>query len=190
MLYRMLRIEGMFQSNSDYMRKPRQIFVTKSPVLALKVQDHSQKLVDSLKIASLSPQQLKDKAALIETKPMDQGLVNLVDEQGRRSDLPRKYSQLQDSNFPLFVTFDHVGRIVILKWYQVDLSMTQLCDMIEADYEPPSANETSGRSLRNSVSFQAFQRIYWSHFPPRLIKGLGTRLSLFSRLHCDIQPSS
>ena len=115
MLYRMLRIEGMFQSNSDYMRKPRQIFVTKSPVLALKVQDHSQKLVDSLKIASLSPQQLKDKAALIETKPMDQGLVNLVDEQGRRSDLPRKFSQLQDSNFPLFVTFDHVGRIVILK---------------------------------------------------------------------------
>ena len=115
MLYRILRIEGMFQLDSNYMRKPRQIFVTKSPVLALRVQDHSQKLIDSLTIASLSPQQLKDKAALIETKPADQGLVNLNDEQRRRSDLPRKFSQLQDSNFPLFITFDHVGWIIIFK---------------------------------------------------------------------------
>jgi hypothetical protein len=35
--------------------------------------------------------------------------------EGTRDDLPEKFSELQDSHFPLFVTVDTVGTILAIK---------------------------------------------------------------------------
>ena len=188
MLYKMFRIEGTYRLNSEYLRKPRQIFVTKSRVLALKVQEYFEKIAVSLTIGSLSPDQLMEKAASAGPEQTESGLVDLDDERHWRSDLPNKFSELQDSDFPLFITFDHVGSTFLSITYcrNVHFLVIQLCDLIEGDYDPPErvsyAKMKGGQSQGKSVSFNGFQRDYWPHFPQGLTKGLGHYLSVINHL--------
>ncbi|KAG6874166.1 hypothetical protein C0995_005584 [Termitomyces sp. Mi166 len=109
MLFKMLWIERTFQMNSDDVSKPRQIFVTKSRVLAGKVEEYFMKLLESLKVSSQSPENLQKFVLAKRNQVDDDNLIDLDDEDNWRSDLPRKYSELQDSHFPLFLTFDRVG---------------------------------------------------------------------------------
>jgi len=109
MLFKMLWIERTYQLNSDDMAKPRQIFVTKSRVLAGKVEEYFLKLLDSLKMSSQSPQELKKIVAHRGTEPEEDNLVDFDEDEYWRADLPSKFSGLQDSNFPLFITFDRVS---------------------------------------------------------------------------------
>jgi len=109
MLFKMLWIERTYQLNSDCIAKPRQIFVTKSRVLAGKVEEYFLKLLDSLKVSFQSPQELKKIAAHKGTEPKEDNLVDFDEDECWRADLPSKFSGLQDSNFPLFITFDRVS---------------------------------------------------------------------------------
>ena len=109
MLFKMLWIERTYQLNSDCMTKPRQIFVTKSRVLAGKVEEYFLKLLDSLKMSSQSPQELKKIVARRGIEPEEDNLVDIDEDEYWRADLPSKFSELQDSNFPLFITFDRVS---------------------------------------------------------------------------------
>lgn len=105
----MLWIERTFQMNSGDVSKPRQIFVTKSRVLAGKVEEYFTKLLESLKVTSQSPEELRKLVLAKRNQVYDDNLVDLDDEDNWRSDLPRKFSELQDTNFPLFLTFDRVS---------------------------------------------------------------------------------
>jgi hypothetical protein len=84
----------------------KQIFLTKSPVLAERVQKHYQKLRFSIEAADLSATELK------ETTPAgqlhSQTMVHARDRRASESGLPRKFGDLRPDQFPLFITFDQV----------------------------------------------------------------------------------
>ena len=106
MLFKMLGIERAWKQFPDMWSKPRQIFVTQSRVLATKVEEFFSKLMLSLEAASYSPEELRRMGKDVET---DTELIDLDDVDQWRPDLPRKFSELTDANFPLFITYDRVG---------------------------------------------------------------------------------
>lgn len=105
MLFKMLGIERAWKQFPDMREKPRQIFVTQSRVLATKVEEYFSKLALSLEAASYSPEELRKMGKNTEK---DTELIDLDDIDQWRPDLPRKFSELADNNFPLFITYDRV----------------------------------------------------------------------------------
>jgi hypothetical protein len=109
MLFKMLGIERAYVMRKDSMPKPRQIFVTQSRVLAGKVEEYFSKLLDSLSTAERTREEL---AQFVKNKRQqnEEGLmIDIDDDQTWRADLPSRFSQLRDENFPLFLTFDRVS---------------------------------------------------------------------------------
>jgi hypothetical protein len=106
MLFKMLGIERAWKQFPDMWDRPRQIFVTQSRVLATKVEEYFSKLMLSVDAASYSPNELREKAKNID-KEME--FIDLDDVGQWRSDLPAKFTELTDGNFPLFITYDQVG---------------------------------------------------------------------------------
>ncbi|KAJ7801958.1 hypothetical protein B0H14DRAFT_3782099 [Mycena olivaceomarginata] len=98
MLYKMLLIEASSELSAPETRKSRQLFVTQSRILADKVGEHFAKLLGGYQPSAISE---NVKAA----RRADRALVD-VEESDWRTDLPKKYSDLQDTDFPLFVSFD------------------------------------------------------------------------------------
>ena len=109
MLFKMLWIERTFELNSSGPTKPRQVFVTKSRLLVEKVEEYFLKLLDSLKTMSQPPQDLKRLSQTRKMKLDGEKLTNVDDDTNWRDDLPSKFSDLVDSHFPLFITFDRVS---------------------------------------------------------------------------------
>jgi hypothetical protein len=87
----------------------RQLFVTRSPVLARHVESSFHSLVDSLNIASKTKEELAAMARQSE-KQLDQALMEFDNEVDLRKDLPPRFSLLKKSHFPLFVSFEKVCR--------------------------------------------------------------------------------
>lgn len=103
MLYKILGMERAWQEASQHtpmvegiIGKPRQLFVTKSKMLAMKVEEYYYKLATSHGVGYRSTQQHAEL------------LINHDEETGWREDLPRRFGQLKDEHFPLFLTFDEV----------------------------------------------------------------------------------
>ncbi|KAJ7434686.1 P-loop containing nucleoside triphosphate hydrolase protein [Mycena galericulata] len=143
MLYKMLLVEASDEANPEF-RKSRQLFVTQSRILAEKVGEHFGKLLGGYRPSALSE---NAKAAI----KADRALV-AGEESDWRSDLPKKYSDLQDADFPLFVSFD------------------QLCTMLERDMEATGDVE-NGLATSPWLTFKRFKSEYWPHFPEALRKG-------------------
>ncbi|KAI0791849.1 hypothetical protein C8Q75DRAFT_57347 [Abortiporus biennis] len=164
MLFKMLGIERSYDSHDKDLLRPRQLFVTQSQVLADKVQEYYFKLSESHTAGKLS---IKEYAALAaRTKARkDIGLVNRDEEAYHYDDLPKKFSELQDSHFPLFLRFDH------------------LCRLLEADFIAPISDDPTSLTVdyiqqnrRSLVSYVRFQNHYWQHFPQTLTKNLDPAL--------------
>jgi hypothetical protein len=112
MLFKMLAQEHFWQQSHGQSRdlmptRPRQLFVTQSRVLADKVEEHFTKLLHSLRLSSnitmnistlLERKKSREETLLVDRDEVDQW----------RSDLPKKFSDLTDDHFPLFLTFDKV----------------------------------------------------------------------------------
>ncbi|KAJ6614863.1 hypothetical protein B0H10DRAFT_2042924 [Mycena sp. CBHHK59/15] len=147
MLYKMLLVEASSDLSVAEIptRKHRQLFVTQSRILADKVREHFAKL-----LAGYRPSAVLEnvKAA----KKADRALI-ADEENDWRSDLPKKYSDLQDEDFPLFLSFD------------------QLCMMIECDMAD-SSTEVRTKVEPPRVTYEKFRQGYWPHFPQSLSKGL------------------
>ncbi|CAE6507769.1 unnamed protein product [Rhizoctonia solani] len=88
----------------------RQMFVTRSRVLARHVESSFGRLVDSINMESEVAEELGEKP-----KDLDQALVEFDNEVDLRTDLPSRFSLLDKSHFPLFISFD------------------KLCSLLEAD---------------------------------------------------------
>ncbi|KAJ6498051.1 P-loop containing nucleoside triphosphate hydrolase protein [Mycena vitilis] len=160
MLYKMLLVEADYElskEESPETPKRRQLFVTQSRILAEKVEEHFSKLS-----AGYRPSTHPEGAAKV--RPSTFALVDIDDEINWRSDLPKRYSDLRDEHFPLFVTFD------------------RLCGMLESDMEEDpcsgfsafsanySATDRASRPAR--LTYDRFLERYWPHFPQTLTKGL------------------
>lgn len=108
MLFKMLGIENSWQQNRELRpNRPRQLFVTQSRMLADKVEEYFIKLLQSLVLASKTEGGISD---LLERQKIreEAGLVDQDEAANWREDLPQRFSDLQDTHFPMFITFDKV----------------------------------------------------------------------------------
>ena len=102
MLFKMLGIQRVWQKMGS---RPRQVFITQSRVLATKVGEYFDKLMSSHEAAGDSPQELRARERDVE---QEIEYVDQDDDRQWRSDLPKRFSELQDEHFPLFITYDRV----------------------------------------------------------------------------------
>ncbi|KAH9945568.1 hypothetical protein B0H21DRAFT_877321 [Amylocystis lapponica] len=192
MMFKMLGIERSAQACGTTMPKVRQLFVTQSAVLAVKVEEFFMKLLGSLNMADLSPEELAqiDISARIRR---DRGMVDHDEEIAHQEDTPKRFSDLTDNHFPMFITFN------------------QLCSLLEADLdvsipiEPPTkigissmdnilgnnrvmSTDYMHQSRPAFVSYAVFQESYWPSFPQSLKSGLDPTL-LFGEFMGVIQGS-
>ena len=104
MLFKMLGVERSSTLLSG--KKIRQVFITQSRVLAERVQEYYSKLARSSAAGDCSEGEIKQRAT--QRSQAEKELVELDDEDDSQSGLPRKFSELTDAHFPLFLTFDKV----------------------------------------------------------------------------------
>ncbi|GBE78672.1 predicted protein [Sparassis crispa] len=183
MLFKMLGIERSWQAFAETMPKPRQLFVTQSRVLAEKVEEYFSKLHESLATANQSAEELK-KTVASKTARHEQGLVDLDEEIDWRGDLPKRFGELQDEHFPMFITFDQLCRLLEAEFGELSGSYGLKNGNLSAMKED-SPEEENNESLSNDymqqcraafVSFGTFMESYWTHFPQSLTKGLDPSL--------------
>ncbi|KDQ30332.1 hypothetical protein PLEOSDRAFT_155016 [Pleurotus ostreatus PC15] len=151
MLFKMVCVEASYDVMKATTRKPRQLFVTHSRVLATKVAEYFSKLTSSLNLASRSLQELKLHKDAVH---QDIGMID-TEEEAAEVDLPPLFSQLQEQHFPLFITY------------------TQLCAMLGADYTDKGFFTKRSGTL---VTYDRFLKEYWAHFPQTLTKRLDPAL--------------
>ena len=102
--------DGVQESLDADIPRPRQVFVTQSRVLAEKVEEYYRKLAESHAAASRTEE---ESAQLGTRKAEDRALVDQDEEEFWRGTLPKKFGDLTDEHFPLFVTFDHVRMLSV-----------------------------------------------------------------------------
>lgn len=88
--------------------KPRQVFITKSPVLANKVEEYFNDLLRSSFSAPTSAEQLQQ---LADTKKRNEEMLLGTEYRTLNSNLPNCLSKLEEGHFPLFLTFDIVSNL-------------------------------------------------------------------------------
>ncbi|KAL5495715.1 hypothetical protein ACEPAI_1179 [Sanghuangporus weigelae] len=179
MTFKIFGIERTAHAHSSELdAKPRQLFVTQSRVLADKVKEFYAKFADFLSAASGESSSLQNAQSQAEPE----GLVATDDDDDWRDNLPKRFSELQDQHFPLFLTYD------------------KLCKLVEADlgisFNRPSV-ATERRVFRrygignagmdgdtqdddemqgSFVDFERFCNEYWPHFPEDLARRLDPAL--------------
>ena len=113
MLFKMLFMERSYLLDQEkskekpFTRHPRQVFVTKSRVLATKVKELYDVYYTSLGKASTAS---VTSAKRISAEPDEYDFLrNDQDIRDLDSDVPSKLSELEDMHFPLFITVDRVS---------------------------------------------------------------------------------
>lgn len=105
MMFKMLAIQRAWELYESDKPRPRQIFVTHSAVLVEKVSEYFSKLLQSLASPGLS--RAGDGVQSAPGETLD--LLNRQDLDEWRTDLPTRFSELNDAHFPLFLTFRRVS---------------------------------------------------------------------------------
>jgi hypothetical protein len=105
MLFKMLGIQRIWEKYPDMGPKPRQVFVTQSRVLAMKVEGYFARLMSAYSLEELQAG---------EEDGEEFGFFDQDDNEQWRSDLPERFSELREEHFPLFITYDRV-RISFLR---------------------------------------------------------------------------
>ncbi|KAH6917677.1 hypothetical protein BKA70DRAFT_1178699 [Coprinopsis sp. MPI-PUGE-AT-0042] len=188
MLFKMLGLERTFSSLqlADVgAARPRQLFVTQSPVLAARVEDYFTKLLASLELGQKSESDLmKIAAERARRGTLDQSrsMVHKKD-LNWKTNLPDKFSSLQDGHFPLFLTFEQLAGLIIgdvldsgSSWLR---SRRDSLDKREAaKFNHLVALLSASKDV---LTFPEFISGYWARFPQDLTKGLDPAL-VFSEI--------
>lgn len=194
-LFRLLGIEETYKHEP---KKVRQLFVTKSPLLAYKIKDYYLRLSATYGASSLTRQDM----AAIKTKRADDAL-DLVDAAEMQNALPPRWSDLNESHFPLFLSFAQLCSLI-----EADLGINKIShadilaerknakktmskkrdepdaiDDMQTQLFAPGSNDMPAADVRNAwvhqVDFAAFVKHYYPHFDQSLKKSLDPLL-LFS----------
>ncbi|KAG1807540.1 P-loop containing nucleoside triphosphate hydrolase protein [Suillus variegatus] len=156
MLFKILGIQRAWEMSAVAMPKPRQIFVTKSRVLATRAEAYFTKLVESLALAGYTLEEL----AKMKARSVQEGLVDLDDLLESQMSIPMKYSELEDKHFPLFVTFDRLAKMIA-----TDI-------LSKKDSAGLFFNVDDAEARDCFVTYDVFANQYWPHFPQNLTKNL------------------
>ncbi|KAI6137060.1 hypothetical protein F5141DRAFT_1209364 [Pisolithus sp. B1] len=162
MLFKMLGIQRAWQLNSEDfdIPRPKQIFVTKSRMLAKKVEEYFVKLLQSLSLAGCTLEEL----ARLQSRHVDRRLIDDDDVPDTQSGIPQRYSELEERHFPLFLTFDQLARMIAVDISDADHPEAKRIAKLFMHSRDPEALDTF-------VSYEVFVNSYWPHFPQRLTKG-------------------
>ncbi|CCO31946.1 hypothetical protein BN14_05998 [Rhizoctonia solani AG-1 IB] len=114
LIYKIRAVDQENATKEDH-QPVRQMFVTRSRVLAQHVKSTYQGLSEFTNIAHKSEAELREMAKQSREDP-DRALVEFDTEVDVRADLPSRYSDLRDSHFPLFISFDKVGLVNLSPW--------------------------------------------------------------------------
>ncbi|TBU23100.1 P-loop containing nucleoside triphosphate hydrolase protein, partial [Dichomitus squalens] len=143
MMYKIVAIEHGWASSYTWgLTKPRQLFVTRSRMLAGQVHRTVNEVLESFRLAEMTQAEL---AELRTRRDQPEEL---------RRPVPKKWSQLDDDHFPLFLSFDQV---------------------IHRRFEKCTISEGFWNMRFDEGSFVSGKRFistYWSRFPQRLTHGL------------------
>ena len=137
MIFKMLDVQRTWQQHSNTDPKPRQVFVTRSPILATKAEEYFAKLMSSPEAVANPLEEPRVTLKDVEQEP------DSVDPGGGRqwrSELPEKYSDLSDEHFPLFTTYDQV-RICLSSKHLISPSRKQLYTMLQNDVGEGNDND-------------------------------------------------
>jgi len=107
-VFKILGIERAWQNQGCVGPRPRQLFVTKSRLLAEKVERDYVSLLYSLSTGSDAPLYVRERVQRWSSRRKKE-IFNPDDTGNARDDLPGKFSELCDSDFPLFLTMDTVS---------------------------------------------------------------------------------
>ena len=100
MLFKIVAIQRTWEQNPVMTKKPRQVFITQSQVLATKTKDYFERLMSAHSFEEFCAREGAEE---------DVELVDQDDNEQRKSKLrERKFSELADEDFPLFITYDRV----------------------------------------------------------------------------------
>ncbi|PPQ98969.1 hypothetical protein CVT24_003465 [Panaeolus cyanescens] len=155
MLYKMLWVEKAYRMHTGGLQHPRQIFVTRSAVLARKVEEHFLTYTSAFRgVASRSRKMQEDEA-------LSNDLINHnTFSPWKESKL--SFSKLEDSDFPLFIPLDDLYYLLEadIIW-EGKLGLT-----LGSRFRPIS--ELKGKF----ISFQRFLGEYWATFSRKVTSAL------------------
>ncbi|KAG2143549.1 uncharacterized protein EDB93DRAFT_1088104 [Suillus bovinus] len=169
-LFKILSIQRAWEMSAIDIPKPRQIFVTKYRMLAMKMEKYFTKLLESLALAGYTLEEL----AKMKAHSVQESLVDLDDLPN--SQIPMKYSELEDKHFPLFVTFDQLAKMVVADILSEDVLKTSEGVRLGLFFNVGDAEVHDC-----FVTYDVFANQYWPHFPRNLTKNLNPWL-VFSEL--------
>ncbi|KAL5534681.1 hypothetical protein ACEPAG_1145 [Sanghuangporus baumii] len=180
MTFKIFGIErSALEHSSELDAKPRQLFVTQSRVLADKVKEFYAKFADFLSAASGETSSLNNAQSQAEPE----GLVATDDDDDWRDNLPKRFSELQDQHFPLFLTYDKLCKLM-----EADLGISFDRPKVTTErrvfrrYSIGNAGVDGGDTqdddeLQGSfVDFERFCNEYWPHFQEDLARRLDPAL--------------
>ncbi|EUC54068.1 UvrD-helicase domain protein [Rhizoctonia solani AG-3 Rhs1AP] len=164
LIYKM-RANAQLGARSDELRPTRQLFVTRSKVLTQHIARNYQGLMDSSDIANKTTNELEEMRK-VNQKYQARELVEYDNSVDFRVDLPRRFSELKDSHFPLFVSFD------------------KLCELLEGDMMGATGEDALSSArirARPIITFSEFKHQYWPSFNYKLTRNLNPAL-VFSEI--------
>lgn len=106
-VFKIFGIERAWHNRGSVGPRPRQLFITKSWLLADKVERDYMNLLLSFSAGPDTPQYIRDRIQHWDLRKKNK-VLDPDDVGGIREDLPDKFSDLQDKHFPLFITVDTV----------------------------------------------------------------------------------
>ena len=106
-VFKIFGIERAWQNQGCVGPRPRQMFITKSRLLAEKVERDYVSLLYSLSTGPDAPY-VRERIQRWNSR-RKKVIFNPDDTEGKRDDLPQRFSELRDSHFPLFLTLDTVS---------------------------------------------------------------------------------
>jgi hypothetical protein len=105
------------------------LFITKSRLLAEKVERDYVSLLHSFSTGPDVPLYVRERIQRWNSR-RKKAIFNPDDTEGKRDDLPEKFSELRDSDFPLFLTMDAVSPTLLISVTRTDDGCICICSCL------------------------------------------------------------
>lgn len=128
-VFKIFGIERAWQIQGCVGPRPRQLFITKSRLLAEKVERDYVSLLYSLSAGPDAPLYVRERIQRWNTR-RKKVIFNPDDTEGMRDDLPKRFSELRDSDFPLFLTMETVSIAPLTNGVDTDDGRTCICSCL------------------------------------------------------------
>jgi hypothetical protein len=128
-IFKIFGIERAWQNQGCVGPRPRQLFVTKSRLLAEKVERDYVGLLYSLSAGPDAPLYARERIERWNSR-RKKNIFNPDDMDDGRDDLPEKFSELRDKDFPLFLTMDTVSTSLLMSASGADGDSLCICSCV------------------------------------------------------------